>query len=97
MMEIENLNNTEYEQINQKINNSLFNELENQKNCIPLNSKEINRQIQKEFNPILHSLKNEVIVKINDIKNEIKYFKLKNYKFKEVKDNIIKGKKYNIK
>ena len=91
MMEIENLNNTEYEQINQKINNSLFNELENQKNCIPLNSKEINRQIQKEFNPILHSLKNEVIVKINDIKNEIKYFKLKNYKFKEVKDNIIKG------
>ena len=91
MMEIENLNNTEYEQINQKINNSLFNELENQKNCIPLNSKEINRQIQKEFNPILNSLKNEVIVKINDIKNEIKYFKLKNYKFKEVKDNIIKG------
>ena len=91
MMEIENLNNTEYEQINQKINNSLFNELKNQKNCIPLNSKEINRQIQKEFNPILHSLKNEVIVKINDIKNEIKYFKLKNYKFKEVKDNIIKG------
>ena len=91
MMEIENLNNTEYEQINQKINNSLFNELKNQKNCIPLNSKEINRQIQKEFNPILHSLKNEVIVKINDIKNEIKYFKLKNCKFKEVKDNIIKG------
>ena len=90
MMETENLNNTEYEQINQKINNSLFNELK-QKSCIPLNNNEINKQIQREFNPILHSLKNEIIAKINDIKSEIQYFKLKIYKFKEVNDNIIKG------
>ena len=95
MINFDNSSNLQYEQINQKIKNNLknnylsFNESEKSIHYMPLNKKEIQKEIIKEFDPILNSLKNEYILKINDIYNEIKFFKLKRYKIKDTKNDIL--------
>ena len=94
MINVGNQNELNYEQINQKIKNSIklkfktFNEPENSKNYIPLSKNEIRTEINKELNPILYSLKNEIHLNINDIENELKSFKLRNYKIKDINSNI---------
>ena len=94
MINVGNQNELNYEQINQKIKNSIklkyktFNEPENSKNYIPLSKNEIRTEINKELNPILYSLKNEIHLNINDVENELKSFKLRNYKIRDINSNI---------
>ena len=96
MIDVENQDELKYEQINQKIKGNIknsfisFNEPEKEMHYIPLNNKEIKNEIEKEYESILNSLKNEIILDINDIQNDLKSFKLSGYKIKDIKSDKLK-------
>ena len=96
MIDVEIPDEMEYEQINQTIKNKIkdyylsFNEAEKGIHDIPLNNKETKNQIEKEYEPIFNSFKNEIILDINDIQNEIKSFKLNRYKVKDALSDKLK-------
>ena len=96
MIDAENQDELKYEQINQKIKGNIknsfisFNEPEKEMHYIPLNNKEIKNEIEKEYESILNSLKNEIILDINDIQNDLKSFKLSGYKIKDIKSDKLK-------
>ena len=96
MIDVENQDELKYEQINQKIKGNIknsfisFNEPEKEMHYIPLNNKEIKNEIEKEYESILNSLKNEIILDINDIQNDLKSFKLSEYKIKDIKSDKLK-------
>ena len=89
MINVEN-SNLEYEQINQKIKKiQSFKESEKSFHFIPLSNYEIKKDIIEEFNPIINSLKKEIILNIKDIQNELKFYKLKSDKTRSIKTNIL--------
>ena len=96
MIDVENQDELKYEQINQKIKGNIknsfisFNEPEKEMHYIQLNNKEIKNEIEKEYESILNSLKNEIILDINDIQNDLKSFKLSGYKIKDIKSDKLK-------
>ena len=82
-----------YEIINNKIKNDIKQSFEsiNDKryvNIIPLSRREIKKEITKESEPILFSLKNKIKYSTIENNNEIMFFRLTEHNFDDVKNNL---------